>query len=135
MEPRCVELYWNVDLELGVSLLISLLLGLLLLGSSSSLLSVGLEELCESFNGTVSGVVDDLVGSSWEELDGWERLDLDILDLKIYKLKSRTFFFEFFTSLRVESILAMTMLSSSANFSPSLSQVGASCLQCPHHGA
>ncbi|KAF1747809.1 hypothetical protein GCK72_024275 [Caenorhabditis remanei] len=72
--------------KFGVSLLISLLLGLLLFGSSSSVLSVGVEELGESFDGTVSGVVDDLVGSSWEELDGWEGLDLDILDLKIIHL-------------------------------------------------
>ena len=35
-------------------------------------------------------------------------------------------------SLAVESILAITTVSESAYFSPSLSQIGASCLQCPH---
>ena len=39
------------------------------------------------------------------------------------------------TSLAVESILAITISSRSLNFSPSSSQIGASCLQCPHHGA
>lgn len=39
------------------------------------------------------------------------------------------------TSLAVESILAMTTSSLSANFSPSSSQMGAICLQWPHHGA
>lgn len=39
------------------------------------------------------------------------------------------------TSLAVESILAMTMFSWSLYVSPSLSQMGASCLQWPHHGA
>ena len=38
-------------------------------------------------------------------------------------------------SLAVESILAMTTSSLSLNFSPSSSQMGASCLQCPHQGA
>lgn len=38
-------------------------------------------------------------------------------------------------SLAVESILAMTILSWSAYFSASWSQMGASCLQWPHHGA
>lgn len=39
------------------------------------------------------------------------------------------------TSLVVESILAMMMSSLSAYFSASCSQMGASSLQCPHHGA
>lgn len=39
------------------------------------------------------------------------------------------------TSLAVESILAMTILSWSLYVSPSLSQMGANCLQWPHHGA
>ena len=37
----------------------------------------------------------------------------------------------FSNSLAVESILAMTTSSESANFSPSLSQMGTSCLQWP----
>merc|ERR1719430_3114209 len=39
------------------------------------------------------------------------------------------------SSLAVLSILAITMLAWSAYFSPSLSQMGVSCLQCPHQGA
>merc|ERR1719400_2353363 len=39
------------------------------------------------------------------------------------------------SSLAVLSILAITMLAWSAYFSPSLSQIGVSCLQCPHQGA
>ena len=39
------------------------------------------------------------------------------------------------SSLAVESILAMTTSSFSLNFSPSWSQMGANCLQWPHHGA
>src|SRR5688572_15264981 len=39
------------------------------------------------------------------------------------------------SSLAVESILAITRSSLSLYFSPSSSQMGASCLQCPHHGA
>ena len=39
------------------------------------------------------------------------------------------------TSLAVESILATTMSERSSYFSPSSSQIGASCLQWPHHGA
>jgi hypothetical protein len=38
-------------------------------------------------------------------------------------------------SLAVESILAITTVSLSLNFSANLSQMGASCLQWPHHGA
>lgn len=38
-------------------------------------------------------------------------------------------------SLAVESILATMMSELSLYFSPSLSQMGASCLQCPHQGA
>ena len=38
-------------------------------------------------------------------------------------------------SLAVASILAITIASESAYFSPNLSQIGASCLQCPHQGA
>lgn len=39
------------------------------------------------------------------------------------------------TSLAVESILAITIFSWSLYISPSLSQMGANCLQWPHHGA
>lgn len=39
------------------------------------------------------------------------------------------------TSLAVASIFAMMMSSWSAYISPSCSQIGASSLQCPHHGA
>ena len=39
------------------------------------------------------------------------------------------------TSFVVESILAIKMSLWSAYFSPSLSQIGANCLQWPHHGA
>ena len=39
------------------------------------------------------------------------------------------------SSLAVESILATTMFSLPLYFSPSSSQMGASCLQCPHQGA
>ena len=39
------------------------------------------------------------------------------------------------TSLAVASILAITTFSLSANFSPNWSQIGANCLQWPHHGA
>jgi len=39
------------------------------------------------------------------------------------------------SSLAVASIFAMTMSERSLNFSPSSSQIGASCLQWPHHGA
>ena len=38
-------------------------------------------------------------------------------------------------SLAVESILATTISSLSLYFSPNSSQIGANCLQCPHHGA
>lgn len=38
-------------------------------------------------------------------------------------------------SLAVESILATMMSALSLYFSPSFSQIGVSCLQCPHQGA
>lgn len=38
-------------------------------------------------------------------------------------------------SLAVESILATTVSALSLYFSPSFSQMGVSCLQCPHQGA
>ncbi|GMR60670.1 hypothetical protein PMAYCL1PPCAC_30865, partial [Pristionchus mayeri] len=55
---------------------------LLLLGLLGALLAVALEELDEALKGSVSGVVDDLVGAGGEELDGREGLDLDVLDLQ-----------------------------------------------------
>ena len=52
-------------------------------------------------------------------------------NLSVGKLLTLTFS----TSLAVESILAITISALSLYFSPNSSQIGASFLQCPHHGA
>lgn len=74
-----------------LQLLLLLLLGLrlltlvglvdVLIGGLTAVFAQALDELCHGSQSSLAVEVNDLIGSLGEELDGWEALDLDVLEL------------------------------------------------------
>ena len=73
--------------------------------------------------------------SFWHIFKVFKLIPTSSLSLGKYFKVGKLWIFTVSTSLAVESILAITTSSRSLNFSPSSSQIGASFLQWPHHGA
>ena len=71
----------------------------------------------------------------WHTFKVFKLTPTSSLSLGKYFKVGKLWIFTVSTSLAVESILAITTSSRSLNFSPSSSQIGASFLQWPHHGA